>query len=39
MLISFPDLGGSLSKLREKLGLPSTDGVRPWAKSQPDLPI
>jgi DNA-directed RNA polymerase alpha subunit len=29
-LISLPDFGkGSLSELREKLGLPSTDGVRP----------
>jgi DNA-directed RNA polymerase alpha subunit len=29
-LISLPDFGrGSLTDLREKLGLPSTDGVRP----------
>ena len=29
-LLSLPDLGrGSVSYLREKLGLPSTDGVRP----------
>jgi DNA-directed RNA polymerase alpha subunit len=32
-LISLPDLGrGSLSDLREKLGLPSPDGVRPIGK-------
>jgi DNA-directed RNA polymerase alpha subunit len=32
-LISLPDFGkGSLSELREKLGLPSTDGVRPMGK-------
>jgi DNA-directed RNA polymerase alpha subunit len=32
-LISLPDFGkGSLSELREKLGLPSTDGVRPLGK-------
>jgi DNA-directed RNA polymerase alpha subunit len=32
-LISLPDFGkGSLSELREKLGLPSTDGVRPVGK-------
>ena len=32
-LISLPDFGkGSLSDLREKLGLPSTDGVRPASK-------
>ena len=32
-LISLPDFGkGSLSDLREKLGLPSTDGVRPVSK-------
>jgi DNA-directed RNA polymerase alpha subunit len=32
-LISLPDFGrGSLSDLREKLGLPSTDGVRPVGK-------
>jgi DNA-directed RNA polymerase alpha subunit len=32
-LISLPDFGkGSLSELRKKLGLPSTDGVRPVSK-------
>jgi DNA-directed RNA polymerase alpha subunit len=32
-LISLPDFGrGSLSDLRGKLGLPSTDGVRPISK-------
>ena len=32
-LISLPDFGkGSLSDLRKKLGLPSTDGVRPLGK-------
>jgi DNA-directed RNA polymerase alpha subunit len=32
-LISLPDLGrGLLSDLREKLGLPSTNGVRPLGK-------
>ncbi len=32
-LISLPDFGkGSLSDLREKLGLPSCDGVRPSGK-------
>ena len=32
-LISLPDFGkGSLSDLRKKLGLPSTDGVRPLSK-------
>ena len=32
-LISLPDFGrGSLSELRTKLGLPSTDGVRPISK-------
>ena len=32
-LLSFPDLGkGSVAHLRETLGLPSTDGVRPWGK-------
>jgi DNA-directed RNA polymerase alpha subunit len=32
-LISLPDFGkGSLSDLRENLGLPSTDGVRPVTK-------
>src|SRR6267142_3038441 len=35
-LISLPDFGkGSLSDLRKKLGLPSTDEVRPWGK-KPD---
>ena len=30
MLLSLPDLGqGSVTHLREALGLPSTDGVRP----------
>jgi DNA-directed RNA polymerase alpha subunit len=33
-LIGLPDFGkGSLSNLRAKLGLPSTDGVRPTSKS------
>jgi DNA-directed RNA polymerase alpha subunit len=32
-LIGLPDFGrGSLTDLREKLGLPSTDGVRPLGK-------
>jgi DNA-directed RNA polymerase alpha subunit len=32
-LVSLPDFGkGSLAALREKLGLPSTDGVRPVSK-------
>jgi DNA-directed RNA polymerase alpha subunit len=32
-LINLPDLGrGSLAALRENLGLPSTDGVRPVSK-------
>jgi DNA-directed RNA polymerase alpha subunit len=32
-LISLPGFGrGSLSELRKKLGLPSTDGVRPVSK-------
>jgi DNA-directed RNA polymerase alpha subunit len=32
-LISLPDFGrGSLSELRRKLGMPSTDGVRPISK-------
>jgi DNA-directed RNA polymerase alpha subunit len=32
-LISLPDFGkSSLSELRKKLGLPSTDGVRPVSK-------
>jgi len=34
-LISLPDFGrGSLSNLRMKLGLPSTDGVRPTSKTR-----
>jgi DNA-directed RNA polymerase alpha subunit len=34
-LISLPDFGtGSLAALREKLGLPSTDGVRPISKKR-----
>jgi DNA-directed RNA polymerase alpha subunit len=33
MLLSFQDLGpGSVAHLRETLGLPSTDGVRPSGK-------
>ena len=37
-LISLPDFGrGSLSDLRRKLGMPSTDWVRPTSKSPPDL--
>jgi DNA-directed RNA polymerase alpha subunit len=33
MLLSLPDLGqGSVAHLRETLGLPSTDGVRPASK-------
>jgi DNA-directed RNA polymerase alpha subunit len=36
-LISLPDFGkGSLADLREKLGLPSTDGVRPLGKKPDD---
>ncbi len=32
-LISLPDFGkGSLSDLRNKLGLPSTDGIKPLGK-------
>ena len=32
-LLSLPDFGkGSLSDLRKKLGLPSTDGVRPLGR-------
>jgi DNA-directed RNA polymerase alpha subunit len=35
-LLSFPDLGdSSVSHLRETLGLPSTDGVRPSGKNPP----
>ena len=34
-LISLPDFGtGSLAGLREKLGLPSTDGARPISKKR-----
>ena len=34
-LISLPDFGtGLLAALREKLGLPSTDGVRPISKKR-----
>jgi DNA-directed RNA polymerase alpha subunit len=34
-LISLPDFGtGSLAGLREKLGLPSTDGMRPISKKR-----
>ena len=34
-LISLPDFGrGSLSNLRMKLGLPSTDGVKPTGKTR-----
>jgi hypothetical protein len=33
MLLSLPDLGaGSVTHLRETLGLPSTDGMRPSGK-------
>ena len=36
-LLSLPDFGSSsLSYLREALGLPSTDGVRPKSKSPPE---
>ena len=35
-LLSLPDLGkGSVAHLREALGLPSTDGVRPMAQKEP----
>ena len=35
-LLSLPDLGkGSVAHLRETLGLPSTDGVRPMAHKGP----
>jgi DNA-directed RNA polymerase alpha subunit len=35
-LLSFPDLGkSSVSHLRETLGLPSMDGVRPSGKKPP----
>lgn len=37
-LINLPDFGrASLSDLREKLGLPSSHGVRPLVKSRPDM--
>jgi DNA-directed RNA polymerase alpha subunit len=40
ILLSFQDLGKtSIAHLRETLGLPSTDGVRPPRKKAPDLPI
>ena len=40
ILLSFQDLGkASVAHLRETLGLPSCDGVRPLGKSRPDLPI
>jgi len=36
-LLGLQDLGpGSVTSLRETLGLPSTDGVRPLGKSRPD---
>ena len=39
-LLSLPDLGsGSIAYLRETLGLPSSTGSDPWAKSPPDLLI
>jgi DNA-directed RNA polymerase alpha subunit len=39
VLLSFQDLGKvSVAHLRETLGLPSTDGVRPSGKSPPNLP-
>lgn len=39
-LLGLPNIGkGSVSHLRETLGLPSSDGVRPKDKSPPDLPI
>jgi DNA-directed RNA polymerase alpha subunit len=39
-LISLPDFGrGSLSDLRMKLGLPSTDGVRPTSKKPDRLKV
>jgi DNA-directed RNA polymerase alpha subunit len=35
-LLRLPDLGkGSVAHLRETLGLPSTDGVRPMAQKEP----
>jgi hypothetical protein len=40
ILLSFQDLGkASVAHLRETLGLPSCDGVRPLGKSPPDLLI
>jgi DNA-directed RNA polymerase alpha subunit len=40
ILLSFQHLGkASVAHLRETLGLPSCDGVRPLGKSLPDLPI
>jgi hypothetical protein len=39
-LLSFNDFGKvSVAHLRETLGLPSTDGVRPPGKKPPDLLI
>jgi DNA-directed RNA polymerase alpha subunit len=39
-LLALPDFGqASVAHLRETLGLPSCDGVRPLGKSRPDLPI
>jgi DNA-directed RNA polymerase alpha subunit len=39
-LLSLQDLGpGSIAHLRETLGLPSCDGVRPKGNKHPDLPI
>ena len=36
-LLGLPDLGpGSVTSLRETLGLPLSDGVDPSAKSRPD---
>jgi DNA-directed RNA polymerase alpha subunit len=38
ILLSFQDLGkASVAHLRETLGLPSCDGVRPLGKSRPDF--
>jgi DNA-directed RNA polymerase alpha subunit len=40
ILLSFQDLGkASVAHLRETLGLPSTDAVRPPGKKPPDLLI
>ena len=37
MLLSLPDLGrGSVSYLRDTVGLPSRDGVRPTGKKLPE---